>query len=58
MYVEVDILNFLPIIWKKNDYPWRENICGDDCSMVLLYENKLDNTIISGNSYLSGNIIL
>ena len=32
--------------------------CDDESSMVLLYDENLGETIIYGNTYLSGNIIL
>ena len=35
--VESYILNFSPIIQNRNAYPRKENDCGDDSSMVLLY---------------------
>ena len=41
-----------PDVWKKN------NNCGDDSSMVLLYGGHLSDTISYANIYLSGNIIL
>ena len=35
-----------------------KNNCGDESSMVLLYDYHLGDTIISRNTYLSENIIM
>ena len=58
VHVEDGILNVSPIIKNRNVYPRKENNCGDDYSMVLLYANHLGDTIIAGNTDLSGNIIM
>ena len=58
MHVEDDIINLSPIRQKINPYPRKENNCGDDSSMVLLYDGHLSDTIISGDTYLSGNGIV
>ena len=57
VHVEEDIINFSPIIHKKS-HPRKENNYGDDYSIVLLYDEHLGDTIIAGNTDLSGNIIL
>ena len=36
----------------------KENNCGDDSIMALLDDKHLGDTIISGNTYLRGNIIM
>ena len=57
-HVENGILNFSPIRKNRNDYPRKENNFGDDSSMVLLYDEHVGNTIVAGNTDLSGNLIL
>ena len=52
MHAEDDILYCSPIRHNTNDYPSKENNGGDESSMVLIYEEHLGNTIISGNPYL------
>ena len=47
-----DILNFSPIRQKTNHYPRKEKNCGNDYSIVILYEYHLGGTIIDGNPYL------
>ena len=56
-HVEVDIINFYPIRKNRNYYPSKQKY-GDESSMVILFEEHLDETIIAGNTVLSGNIIL
>ena len=58
VHAEEDILNLSPIRQKINFYPSKYNNCGDDYSMVLLDDEHLGDTIISGNTDLRGNIIL
>ena len=43
-----------PEVWKLKTI----KKCGDDSSMVLPYEEHLGDTIIAGNTYISGNIII
>ena len=43
-----------PEVWKPKQF---KNY-GDDSSMVLLYDWYLGDTIISGNTYIRGNIIM
>ena len=58
VYAEEDILNFTPIRQKINSYPSKENKFGDDYSMVLIYDKNFGDTIIFGDTYLRGNIIM
>ena len=58
MNIKDDILNVYPIIQKINDYPSKENKYGNESSMFLIYEKHLGDTIIYGNTDLSGNIIM
>ena len=58
MHVEYGILKVSFIKRNRNADPRKENRCGDDSSMVLLYVEHLGDTIISGNTDLRGNIIL
>ena len=53
-----DILNLSPTRKKINAYPRKEKNYGDDSSMDILDDEKLIDTIIYGNIYLRGNIIL
>ena len=43
-----------PKVWRSKTF----KKCGDDFSKVILYDDHLDDTIIDGNTDLSGNIIL
>ena len=58
MHVEDDIINVSPTINNINSYPRKENNYDDESSMVLLYDKHLGDTIIAGNTDLSGNIIM
>ena len=58
MHVEYGILKVSFIKRNRNADPRKENRCGDDSSMVLLYSKNLGDTIIFGNTYINGNIIL
>ena len=58
MHAEDSILNFSPMRHKINTYPRKENNFGYGSSMVLLDKEQLVDTIIAGNTYLRGNIIL
>ena len=58
IHVEGNILNFSPLIQNRNAYHWKEDYFGDGSSMVFLDDKHLDNNIISGNTYPSGNRIL
>ena len=44
-----------PEVWKQKTI---QNNCGDESSMVLLYDGHLGDTIIDGNTEPSGNIII
>ena len=57
MHIEDDILNFSPIRQNRNTYPSKEKNCGGRSSMVILDNNNLCYTIISGNKDLSSNNI-
>ena len=57
MYVEDDILNSPPIRHNINAYPKEEKNFNNDSSMVLLDDENLCDTIIAGNTDLSGNNI-
>ena len=57
VHAEEDILNFPYITQRIYFYPSKENNCGDDYSTVLIGYEHLGETIISGNTYLRGNII-
>ena len=58
MHDEDDILNFYPTRQKIDDYPRKENNCGDDLNMVLLDDEHLGDTIIAGNTDLRDNRML
>ena len=58
MHVEDDKINLSPIRQKINPYPRKEDNCGDDSSIVLLYDEHLFETIIAGNIYIIINIIM
>ena len=58
IHVEDDIIHLSPIRKNRNSYPIKYNNYGDDSSMVLLDENHLGDTIISGNTNLSRSNIL
>ena len=58
MHVENDIINVSPIIKNRNFYPGKENNCGNDYIMIILYDDHLGDTIISGNIDLSENIMM
>ena len=55
---EDDILNVFPIWKNRNYYPRKEDNCGDEPIIVLIYDDHLGDTIIYGNIDLIGNIIL
>ena len=58
IHVEDGILNLSPIRKNRNTYHRKIKNCGDDSIIVILYGNHLGDTIIAGNTDLSGNIIL
>ena len=58
MHIEDNILNVSPTRNNRNAYPRKENNFGDYSSMVLLYDEHLDDAIIDGNIYLIKNIIM
>ena len=57
IHVEDDIINFSLIRQNSNSYPKEEKNCGDDSSVILLYDEHLCNTIIDRNTDLIGNNI-
>ena len=58
IHVENDILNLSPIRQNRNAFPREGNSCGYDSSMIIIYDEKLCDTIIYGNRDLSGNKIM
>ena len=58
IHVEYDILNVSPIRLNRNAWNSKENNCGDEYSMVFLYEDNLCDTIIAGNADFSSNNIM
>ena len=58
MHVENDIINVSPIRKNRNFYPRKENNCVNDSIMIILYDDHLGDTIISGNIDLSENIMM
>ena len=58
IHAEDDIINVSSIRKNRIAYPRKENNCDDDSSMVILYEEHLGDTIISGNTDLIINIIM
>ena len=58
IHVEDDILNVSPIRRNRNACPRKYKKYGDDYGMALLYDEHLGITIITGNTDLSGNIIM
>ena len=56
--VEDDIINLSPVRQKIDSYHREENICGDDYIMVLIDNEHLGETTISGNTDLRGNMIM
>ena len=58
VHVEYDILNVYPIINNRNSYPRKENNFGNDSIIFILYDEHFGDTIIYGNTDISGNIII
>ena len=56
--VEYGILYFSPIRKNRNAYPSKENNCGDEYILFLVYDKHLGNTTIVENIDLGVNIIL
>ena len=57
IHVEDDIINLSPIKQNINNYLRKKNNCGEESSMALLDDNQLCDTIIVGNTDMSGNNI-
>ena len=58
VHVEDGILKVSSIRKNINAHTRKENNCGDDFSMVILYGEHLGDTTIDSNTYLMINIIL